>query len=172
MVDIPHTRYKLKIFIVTSIKQKMAKQKNQSTSFKKPENKSNNNNGRYNDRYNLQLDLSGNPIIQEVELRGFYKYFLETFYLNSKMALTPTHIYNSWVKELDMHENTVKNFIKSACARGWLYEMKPIEGSRISNAYIDIKQPDYLSNGQLVLDKRFKYYQITHFGMKVFEFSG
>ena len=69
----------------------MAKQKNQSTSFKKPENKSNNNNGRYNDRYNLQLDLSGNPIIQEVELRGFYKYFLETFYLKILLKQTNCH---------------------------------------------------------------------------------
>ena len=50
--------------------------------------------------------------------------------------------------------------------------MKAIEGARVSNAYFDIKQPDYLSTGQVVDDKRFIYYKITSIGIGVFEASG
>ncbi len=135
-------------------------------SFKKEEKKSNNN----TDRYNLkQLDLNGNQTSGKILLKGYYKYFLETFYLNKDIAITPTNLYESWSSELGIHENTVKNFIKSACSRGWICELKIIKGTRVSNAYIDIKHPDYLSTGQLVYDKRFKYYKITDLGKQIFE---
>lgn len=135
-----------------------------------------NNNNTDRDKFEniVQLDLNGKmqSTKGKTKLRGYHKYFLETFYENREIAITKTNLYNAWGSELGIHENTIKNFINTALSRGWIYKMKAIEGTRVSNAYFDIKQPDYLSTGQIVDDKRFKYYRITRLGIKIFEGNG
>lgn len=129
-----------------------------------------NNNNNNNDTHKFeQLSLDGKLIVKQVALRGYHKYFLETFYLNNDLALTQINIYDAWAKELGMHVNSVNNFIKSALARGWLCELKPIQGTKVETAYVSYKEPDYLPTGQLVYDKRYTYYRITTIGKEVFE---
>jgi len=133
----------------------------------KTKNKSNNNNVIHNNIHKFgQLDLSG-KMVTSYKLRGHQSKFLETFYLNREIALTQDNLYSAWGKEI--HYNTVNNFIKSALSKGWIYELKPTIGARVSNAYIDIKQPDFIKEtGQLVFDKRHTYYRITSIGIKFF----
>lgn len=140
--------------------------------IKNPQNNNNNNNVRYNDRYNdrynlTQLSLSGNKATQIDGLNGFQLQLLETFYENREVAISPSTLFKAWGHTI--HPNTIKNFIKSASARGWIFELKRIEGTTVSNAYIHCKSPDHLSTGQIINDKRYKYYKITKIGIDLWE---
>lgn len=127
---------------------------------------------RYNIRYKFgQLSLSGEKVPETYEkLRGHQYKILETFALNENTGLSQINIINVW--EGDYHENTIKNFFRNAVRKGWILQLIPIKGATISTAYIHRIDPDYLATGQKVpKDKRYKYYQITGEGIRVFELN-
>ena len=113
-----------------------------------------------------QLDLNGKIVIR-VKLRGYQKQFLETFYCNRDIGITQAQLFLAGGGY--KHPNTVNNFIKTALEKGWITKENRIKGTRISSAYVDFIQPDHLSTGQIVKDKRFTYYKITEEGKRLFE---
>ena len=110
-----------------------------------------------------QIQIKQKFILSENQLK-----IMEFLYLNKIQAWTPSQIY----EYCDVgHENAVHRFIKRAKKNDWIKELKVIEGTVINNAYCYWKDDDKLENGQVIKDHRFKHYQITQEGMKIFEIN-
>lgn len=159
----------MKTLIVVGPKLKKMVEKQISVSISEKNN--NNNNVIHNNTHNIihkfgQLDLNGN-VVDKIKLRGYQKAILEVFYLNHTLGISQSNLFSALPK---LHLNTINNFIKTALNRGWICKLKIIEGARLSSAYFDVKQPDYLKEtGQSVYDKRYSYYKITKIGINIFE---
>ncbi len=133
------------------------------------EKKTNNNNINHNFGDLKQTNLNGKIIKDYKILRGHYFKFLETLYLNPETAITQRMLLEVWGDKV--HKNTVYNFMKHALIRGWVIELKAIKGTEINSAYYYIKEPDKLVNGQIVSDRRLKYYMLTDEGKRVYELN-
>ena len=146
-----------------------------SSSKGEKKNSHNNNGHKYSHKFGQspvvtnQINLYGEIIPENIELRGHYRKLLETFYLNSQIAITRKTLFKAWGNEL--HINTIDNFLKHATSKGWVILLKPIKGAEVNTAYYYQKFPDTLSTGQTVQDHRTKYYQITNHGKEVYENS-
>ena len=91
------------------------------------------------------------------------------FFLNPKTAISPATLFEAYGSS--MHENSIHRFIKRAKRNGWIRELQKIKGATINNLFAFYKEPDKLENGQIIKDYRYKYYQITDMGSKVFEIN-
>jgi hypothetical protein len=116
-----------------------------------------------------QVDLSGNLIRNFPKLRGHYKNLLETFYVNPSIAITQTTLFDVWGK--GVHFNSINNFIRDALQRGWITKLDVIKGAVINSPFFFQKMPDKLQTGQVVYDRRLKYYLITDEGKRIFELN-
>lgn len=92
---------------------------------------------------------------------------MEIFSLNDR-ALSPVEI-----KELAQVNgiNCVCRFITRAKGEGWIRELKKIPGATVNNLFAFYRMPDTLEDGQVVKDRRCKYYKITEMGMKIFSIN-
>lgn len=127
--------------------------------------KNNDHNNNVNHKFG-QLGLDGEKADFPEKLRGFTLKLLEILYLNSNRAYCPKELMKMCP---EVHPNTIHNFIQRAYQAGWIVHLKTIKGSSIVGMYHVYKEPDILATGQVVPNKKYKYYQITNEGKRIFE---
>ena len=118
-----------------------------------------------------QLDLSGN--ISVPKLREKYKLsknqikIMQLLSLNER-AFSPIEIY----KLCDLiNQNAVHRFVQRGLKNKWIRQLEVIKGTTINNMFAFYKEPDKLETGQIIKDHRYKYYEATKLGIKVFEIN-
>lgn len=121
-----------------------------------------------------QLDLSMRPtnqgsffIKQKYKLSDNQMRIMEIFSLND-VALSPVEI-KEFAKVNGI--NCVCRFITRAKGEGWIRELKKIPGATVNNLFAFYRMPDTLEDGQIVKDRRCKYYKITEMGSKIFSIN-
>jgi len=120
-----------------------------------------------------QKTLSGEvlrPVIKEkYKLSENQMDLMGVFFLNPETAISPAILFESYGNK--MHENSIYRFIKRSKRNGWIRELQKIKGATINNLFAFYKEADRLENGQIIKDNRYKYYQITDIGIKVFNIN-
>ena len=115
---------------------------------------------------------SGQTRLDGSTIRGKYKpkyskqqcQFLETFYLNPNLGISPTML-----RTKDVHYNTVINFITRAVEEGLITQMNFGQSGFSQNFFGPVRKIYRLETGQLAKNKRHKYYRLTDKGMKTYE---
>jgi len=116
---------------------------------------------------NLNGDVSIPKLRKEYKLSKNQMKIMQLLSLNER-AFCPIEIY----KLCDLiNQNAVHRLIKRALNNKWIRQLEIIRGTTINNMFAYYKEPDRLETGQTIKDHRYKYYEATKLGIKVFEIN-
>ena len=117
-----------------------------------------------------QETLFGMPKIKkQFNLNKNKKHLLEIFALNSEARLSRNILIK--LKSIDMHINTVSNFLKEAEVKGFIERQKIVPGTIVNTAYYYQKYPNTFIDGTIVKNSSSTYYKITKLGLNIFNLN-
>lgn len=119
----------------------------------------------------LQLDLNGElcatKIKEQYKLSSNQMKIMQLLAINER-AFSPIEIY----KLCDLiNQNAVHRFIQRGLKNNWVRQLEVIKGVQVNNMFAYYKEPDRLETGQIIKDHRYKYYEATKLGIRVFEIN-
>lgn len=113
-----------------------------------------------------QETLFGLPKIKSnYKLNKNQKHLLEIFALNPYSRLSRNMLIE--FKSINMHINTVSNFIKDSEIKGFIEKQRIVPGAIINTAYYYQKYPNTFEDGIIVKNSSATYYRITKLGLSI-----